>query len=88
MIRIRKMTYPHKKENIKSKQEPTVIQNRHKGEPDNLDRESGANLAEYSILVALLLCIALIAIQNVGKEVSAVLSGNARAIKEANQSNN
>lgn len=49
----------------------------------SLGEESGANLAEYAILLALLLCIALIAIQNVGKEVSSVYSGNARAMSEA-----
>jgi Flp pilus assembly pilin Flp len=53
---------------------------------ENLDPvglETGANLAEYSILVLLLLVIALIAIQSVGREVSSVFSKNASAITEA-----
>jgi hypothetical protein len=49
----------------------------------SLATESGANLAEYSILVLLLLCIALIAIKSVGMQVSTILSHNARAIEEA-----
>jgi len=61
----------------------SVDPNDDQAEFDQLGIESGANLAEYSILLGLLLVIALIAIQNVGKEVSALHSGNARAISEA-----
>jgi Flp pilus assembly pilin Flp len=56
-----------------------------KKQPHLNSRESGANLAEYSILVMLLVLVALAAIAAVGTEVSALFSNNAEQITNAQE---